>query len=155
MGKKERVGGVNKQIVKVKLLHPLAIMPEYKTSGASGFDLHACQAITIHPGEHEIIRLGIAFEVPDGYEIQIRPRSGMSFNTSLIAKNTIGTIDSDYRGEVSYCLLNVGDLPCFIDAGERVCQAVLCQVPKAFLMLVDELSDTERGSGGFGSTGKK
>ncbi len=145
---------MNKTIVKVKLLHPAAKMPEYKTPGAAGFDLCACEQVIIHPGRYSRVRLGIAFEIPAGFEIQIRPRSGLSFKTGLIAKNTIGTIDSDYRGEVAYCLLNTDDSPVEIEIGDRVCQGVLQRVPQAQFMLVDELSETDRGVGGFGSTGR-
>lgn len=141
-------------LVMVKLLHPDAKVPEYKTAGAAGFDLCAVTSASIQPGESESFKLGIAFAIPDGYEIQIRPRSGLSFKTPLMAKNTIGTIDSDYRGEVAFALFNSGKAPVLIAAGDRICQGVLAKVPRAGFMLVDELPATVRGKGGFGSTGR-
>ena len=140
--------------VQVKLLHPAAKMPEYKTVGASGFDLCSMTAGVIHPGETVGFELGIALAIPEGFEVQIRPRSGLSFTTPLIAKNTIGTIDSDYRGEIKFALYNTGTEPVYIEAGDRICQGVLARVPKAIFTIVDELSTTERGGKGFGSTGK-
>lgn len=142
-------------IVQVKLLHHDAKVPEYKTAGAAGFDLcSVTDGRLIRPGETAIFHLGIAFAIPEGFEIQIRPRSGLSFNGPLMAKNTIGTIDSDYRGEIAFALYNTGDEPAFIDKGDRICQGVLARVPRAGFMLVDELPATARGKNGFGSTGK-
>lgn len=142
-------------IVQVKLLHPDAKVPEYKTAGAAGFDLCSVSGgMLIKPGETAIFHLGIAFAIPEGYEIQIRPRSGLSFKTPLMAKNTIGTIDSDYRGEVAFALYNTGNEPAFIEEGDRICQGVLAKVPRAGFMLVDELPATVRGKNGFGSTGR-
>lgn len=143
-----------RNIVEVKILHPAAKMPEYKTPGAAGFDLCATSSRLVRPGESERFLLGLAFAIPEGFEVQIRPRSGLSFNTPLMAKNTIGTIDSDYRGEIAFILYNTGKEPVYIEAGDRICQGVLARVPRADFMLVDELSETDRGAGGFGSTGK-
>lgn len=140
--------------VKIKLMHPAAKIPEYQTAGAAGFDLHACEAVVIHPGQWRPINLGVAFELPEGFEIQIRPRSGLSFRTGYLAKNTIGTLDSDYRSAASMLVMNVDSEPLFIDIGDRICQGVIARVPKAIFTVVDELSTTERGGKGFGSTGK-
>lgn len=138
-------------LVMVKLLHPDAKMPEYKTTGAAGFDLcSVTDGRLIRPGETAIFHLGIAFAIPEGFEIQIRPRSGLSFN----GQNTIGTIDSDYRSEVAFALYNTGNEPAFIEEGDRICQGVLAKVPRAGFMLVDELPATVRGKNGFGSTGR-
>lgn len=140
-------------VLQVKLLHPAAKVPEYKTPGAAGFDLCSCEDGLIHAGQFKSFSLGLAFAIPEGYEIQIRPRSGLSFNTPLMAKNTIGTIDSDYRGEVKMALYNAGYEPIQIKTGDRICQGVLALAPRAEFMLVDELPETERGVNGFGSTG--
>jgi dUTP pyrophosphatase len=141
--------------VKVKKLHKDAVIPEYKTPGAAGFDLRATAPVLIAPDCWAKVPLGLAFEIPEGYEIQIRPRSGLSFKTGLIAKNTIGTIDSDYRGEVCACLHNLGQETIGLAVGERVCQGVLKEVPRAIFTEAQELTDTKRGAGGFGSTGVK
>ena len=140
--------------IEVKLLHPVAKMPEYKTPGAAGFDLCTTTCGLIRPGESVKFELGIAVAIPEGYEMQIRPRSGLSFNTPLMAKNTVGTIDSDYRGELAFILYNTGKEPVYVEAGDRICQGVLARVPRADFLLVDKLSETYRGAGGFGSTGR-
>lgn len=140
--------------VKIKLMHPAAKIPIYQTAGAAGFDLHACESAVIHPGEWCSINLGVAFELPEGFEIQIRPRSGLSFKTGYLAKNTIGTLDADFRNHASMLIMNVDNEPLFIDVGDRICQGVLGRVPKAIFTVVEELSPTERGEKGFGSTGR-
>ena len=140
--------------INVKRTHPEAKLPAYKTDGAAGFDLHSIEGAILSPGEMKSFKLGLAFEIPEGYEIQIRPRSGLSFDTGLIAKNTIGTIDSDYRGEIAMCLMNIGLEPEEINPGDRICQGILKEVPKAKFYEVKELSDSKRGEAGFGSTGK-
>jgi dUTP pyrophosphatase len=144
-----------KVLIKVKRFHPSARIPEYKTAGAAGFDLRAMSCGVIHPGKSTAFELGLGFEIPEGFEIQIRPRSGLSFDTPLMAKNTVGTVDSDYRGEVRMLLYNTGDKPCHIAAGDRICQGVLARVPRAEFVEVEELAKTERGTRGFGSTGVK
>jgi dUTP pyrophosphatase len=139
--------------IKVKKLHSKAVIPEYKSAGAAGFDIASVEEITLYRNQSANIRTGLAFEIPPGYELQIRPRSGLSAKTGLIAKNTIGTIDSDYRGEVMVCLHNLGK-EYKICAGDRIAQGVVKKVDRFDIIEVDELSDTERGTGGFGSTGK-
>lgn len=140
--------------VKIKLLHPSAKIPEYKFTGDAGFDLCTTTCGVIHPGKSVAFGLGIAMAIPEGFELQVRPRSGLSFNTPLMAKNTIGTIDSGYSGEICFALHNTGDEPVYVEAGDRICQGVLSRVPRASFELVDNLPATERGNKGFGSTGK-
>lgn len=137
-------------LVQIKRLHENAILPEYKTSGASGFDLSSVGHFDVKPGETRIIATGWAMEVPSGYEIQIRPRSGVSTKTNL--RVVFGTIDSDYTGEVGIIVQNVGTEVETIPYGMRVAQGVLNQIPRATFMPVSELHVTDRGNGGFGST---
>lgn len=148
--------------LKIKKLHPSARMPEYATSGAACFDLYAAtvnghQHIgdIVYPGHPAKVGLGLAFEVPQGYKMQILPRSGLAFKHGVQA--FAGTIDSDYRGEVVVLLecnyLGEDDPPFRINPGDRVAQACLVQVPRVTFEVVEELSDTDRGAGGFGSTG--
>lgn len=135
--------------LKIKLLHPNARMPEYKTSGASGMDLYAIMPHRILPGETHTIPLGIAIEVPLGYEAQIRPRSSLSRRGAVCH---VGTIDSDYRGELSAVVSGISDLTVY--QGERIAQLVIAPVARVEVVQVDELSETARGSGGFGHTGR-
>lgn len=149
--------------VKIKKLHPDATIPKYATGGAAGFDLVAIEDVTIFPGRTALIKTGLAVEIEEGYEMQIRPRSGTSLKTSLRIANSPGTIDSDYRGEVgiiatniateSYSVISVAP-PIIIKKGDRIAQGVIAPVIRADFVLVEELSDTNRGEGGFGSTGK-
>lgn len=140
--------------VKIKLMHPAAKIPQYHTAGAAGFDLHSCESVVIHPGQWRSINLGVAFELPEGFELQIRPRSGLSFTTGYLAKNTIGTLDADFRGSASMLVMNVDAEPLFVEVGDRICQGVIARVPRAIFEVVAELSQTDRGGNGFGSTGK-
>ena len=131
--------------------------PAYQTSGAAGVDLRACLpegTLIIQPGEHTLVSTGISVEIPVGFEWQIRPRSGLSLKTNLLVPNAPGTIDSDYRGEVKVILGNFGTDSITIKHGDRIAQAVLCQFERAEFVIVDELSASARGNGGFGSTGK-
>ena len=145
-----------KQIkVKTLKLHEDAMIPEYKTPGASGVDLRTVKTIVIEPKDTVIVGTGLAFEIPEGYEMQIRPRSGLSAKTKLRVANSPGTIDSDYRGEVGIIIDNTGIEPITILAGERIAQAVIQKVEQVIFEEVDQLSDTKRGKGGFGSTGTK
>ena len=140
----------------IKKLNEEAIVPEYKTRGSSGMDLMANinSDIYIKPGEKAIIPTGIAVSIPVGYEIQIRPRSGLAAKKNISILNTPGTIDADYRGEIKIILINFGKQEFKINPNDRIAQMVLCPVIKAELEVVDELQDTKRGRGGFGSTGK-
>lgn len=134
-----------------------ATLPKYATDGASGMDVCANEKVTIPPKTTRLVKTGLYFRLPAGYEFQVRPRSGLSLKTSLRIANTPGTIDEDYTGEVCVIAENTnGSLDFTISKGERIGQLVLCQVPKANLVPVasrEELGDTERGEAGFGSTG--
>lgn len=134
-------------------------LPRYETAAAAGADLRAQlgpgEKLVIAPGERVLVPTGMIMEIPHGYELQIRPRSGLSFKTGLMVLNSPGTIDSDYRGEVKIILGNLGKQEEVIGHGDRVAQAVLAPVFQAVYEEASELSTTERGSGGFGSTGVK
>jgi dUTP pyrophosphatase len=189
----------NRVPVKIKRLHPDAVIPRYATELAAGFDLVAVEDVIIEPGDTALIRTGIAVQLPEGYEMQIRPRSGISKKTKLRVSNSPGTVDADYTGEVGVLIDNVaqrlyeiedygngpeldvqyhdalltidnsGYLPTgsiltedpvpvgtyIIRKGDRICQAVIAEAPQAVFVEVDELDDTKRGTGGFGSTGVK
>jgi dUTP pyrophosphatase len=196
----------NKVPVKIKRLHPDAVIPRYATELAAGFDLVAVEDVIIEPGETALIRTGIAVQLPEGYEMQIRPRSGISKKTKLRVSNSPGTVDADYTGEVGVLIDNIS-LPGYeihaygngiddehvsysieaqkspavfgvtnnlvfpngkerliskpfypvgtyiIRKGDRIAQAVICEAPQAVFVEVDELDDTKRGTGGFGSSG--
>ena len=139
----------------IKRLSKNIPLPKYETEGSSGMDLAANieQAIEIKPGKSVIIPTGLALSIPKNYEIQIRPRSGLASKNQISVLNTPGTIDADYRGELKVILINLSDKIFKIEKGLRIAQMVLCPVIKAVLKEVDELEETKRGSGGFGSTG--
>lgn len=187
--------------VKIKRLHPAAVIPQYAKPGDSGFDLVAIEDVIIAPGETALVPTGLAFEIPEGYELQVRPRSGISLRTKLRVANSPGTVDSGYIGEVKVIVDNIaqlrttvseiidydyeenpiswgyetnvemgvvydlndedamlshGDYPhgtCIIRAGDRIAQAVITPVERATFEVVDELTESERGTGGFGHTG--
>lgn len=132
--------------------------PKYQTEQAAGADLCAClgpgESLKIEPGERKLVPTGLAFEIPAGYEVQIRPRSGLSFKTNLFVVNSPGTIDSDYRGEIKIILGNWGREDEVVKHGERVAQMVVAPVSQARFELMTELGETARGSGAFGSTGR-
>lgn len=135
-------------------------LPSYETTGAAGADVRASlgngEKLLIKPGERVLIPTGLSMEIPHGYEIQVRPRSGLSFKTGLMVLNSPGTIDSDYRGEVKIILGNLGKNDEVINHGDRVAQLVLAPVTQASYVVVDtDLSETARGAGGFGSTGRQ
>ena len=141
--------------IKVKKLYKDVVLPEYKTSGAAAFDFESMIDIIINPNETKIIPTGLAFEIPDGYELQVRPRSGLSAKTKLRVSNSPGTIDSDYRGEVCIILDNISSEESYtINKGERIAQGVISKIEKITFEEVENLSETERGEAGFGSTGK-
>ena len=131
-------------------------LPAYKTSGSSGMDLVAYvkNKIIINPGKTATIPTGISMAIPQNYEIQIRPRSGLAAKKGISVLNTPGTVDSDYRGEVKIILINLSKKSFIVKAGDRVAQLVLCPVAKAKFKEVKNLPSTVRGKGGFGSTGK-
>jgi len=134
-------------------------LPRYETKLAAGADIRAClgkgESMTIRPGERVLVPTGLAMEIPAGFEVQVRPRSGLSFKTGLMAVNSPGTIDADYRGEVKIILGNLGTKDEVIAHGDRVAQIVLAPVTQANFEITTEISETERGAGGFGSTGKQ
>jgi len=140
--------------LKIKKLNPEAIIPAYQTKEAAGFDLHSIENVILKPGERKLIGTGLAFEIEYGYEVQIRPRSGLAYKHGITVLNSPGTIDSDYRGEIKVLLINHSDEEFEIKKGDRIAQAVVAPVIQAEIVEVEELSSTERGEGGFGSTGK-
>jgi dUTP pyrophosphatase len=140
--------------LKIKKLNEKALIPAYQTKEAAGFDLHATEDVVINPGERKLIGTGLAFEIEFGYEVQIRPRSGLAYKHGITVLNAPGTIDSDYRGEIKVLLINLGSEAFEIKVGERIAQAVIAPIKQAEIVEVEELSATGRGSGGFGSTGK-
>ena len=129
-------------------------LPAYATTGAAGMDVVAAEELTLAPGARHAVATGFAMAIPEGYEVQVRPRSGLALKYGVTCLNTPGTIDSDYRGEVKVILANLGDAPFAIQRGDRIAQLVPAPVQRAELALVDSLDETERGSGGFGSTGR-
>lgn len=130
-------------------------LPRYESLLASGFDVRAQlhEAVTVAPGASVMVPTALSFEIPLGYEIQVRPRSGLAAKKGITVLNTPGTVDADYRGEVKVILINLGKEPFVIQDQERIAQMVLCPVLQADFELVDVLSETQRGVGGFGSTG--
>ena len=140
--------------LKIKKLNPKAIIPAYQTKEAAGFDLHSIENVILKPGERKLIGTGLAFEIEFGYEVQIRPRSGLAFKHGITVLNSPGTIDSDYRGEIKVLLINHSNEKFEIKKGDRIAQAVVAPVIQAEIVEVEELSSTKRGEGGFGSTGK-
>ena len=141
----------------IKRLSKEITLPKYKTDGSSGLDLAACieKNIEIKPGKSVIIPTGLAVAIPKNFEIQIRPRSGLAAKNQISVLNTPGTVDADYRGEIKVILINLSDKSFIIEKGLRIAQMVLCPIVKAELKEVETLENTERGSGGFGSTGVK
>lgn len=133
-----------------------AVIPQYKTKGAAGCDVCAflSEALTLKPMERFAVPTGLLFEIPEGYEIQVRPRSGLAIKNGITCLNTPGTIDSDYRGEVKVILVNLGSEDFVINNGDRIAQLVVSPVTIGNFIKVEKLDETERGSGGFGSTGK-
>ena len=143
--------------IQIKKLSDTVTIPKYETPGSSGMDIaaHIANNIIINPGEKSLVSTGFSIAIPKGYEVQIRPRSGLAAKKNITVLNTPGTIDSDYRGEIKVILINLGKEKFIIENGERIAQMVVCPVIQANLEEVKELSDTHRGSGGFGSTGTK
>jgi len=141
----------------IKRLSKEVSLPKYETNGSSGMDLAANidANINIDPGKTAIIPTGLALSIPEGFEVQIRPRSGLAAKQKISVLNTPGTIDADYRGEIKVILINLGQEPFKVEKGLRIAQMVVCPIIQAQLKEVDDLSETERGKGGFGSTGTK
>jgi dUTP pyrophosphatase len=129
-------------------------LPAYATGGAAGMDVVSAEDVTIAPGGRHAVATGFAMAIPEGYEVQVRPRSGLALKHGVTCLNTPGTIDSDYRGEVKVILANLGQAPFPIARGERIAQLVPAAVQRALLEEVETLDETVRGVGGFGSTGR-
>lgn len=144
--------------MKIKIInhskHPL---PEYKTKASAGMDIRANldETLILNPLERKLISTGLFIELPEGYEAQIRPRSGLALNEGLGLLNAPGTVDADYRGELGVIAVNLSNHAITIEDGERICQMVINKVEQAEWVETEELDDTERGKGGFGHTGKK
>lgn len=140
----------------IRILTRSGILPEYETEGSAGMDIRACleQDIVLSPGERALVPTGLFMEIPAGFEVQIRARSGLAIRHGIALVNGIGTIDSDYRGEVMVPMINLGQEDFTVTDGDRIAQMVLCAYERADFKIVEELHDTDRGSGGFGSTGR-
>ncbi|MGW8324009.1 MAG: dUTP diphosphatase [Thermodesulfobacteriota bacterium] len=136
-----------------KKLHPEAILPRYQTAGASGFDLHSVEDGVLSPGTFCLFDTGWSVAIPTGFEMQVRPRSGLAITHGVTVLNGPGTIDSDYRGPLKVILVNHGREPFIVQAGDRIAQGVIMRVEQLNFQESPSLSDTERNSGGFGSTG--
>ena len=128
-------------------------LPAYATPGSAGMDLRAAEDCTLQPMERTAVPTGLKVAIPDGWEGQIRPRSGLAFRQGLSIPNAPGTIDSDYRGELKVLLINLGDSPIVIERGMRIAQMLITPAPQAEIQIVQDLDDTQRGESGFGSTG--
>jgi dUTP pyrophosphatase len=128
-------------------------LPTYASAGAAGMDVCAAENLTLKVGKRHAVATGFAFAIPEGFEVQVRPRSGLALKHGITCLNTPGTIDSDYRGEVKVILANLGDEDFMIQRGDRIAQLVVAPVTQGAMIEVDALDDTARGAGGFGSTG--
>jgi dUTP pyrophosphatase len=143
--------------IQIRKLSNEVLTPKYETLGSSGMDLaaHIEQDIIINPGDKALIPTGFSLSIPRGYEVQIRPRSGLAAKKGITVLNTPGTIDADYRGEIKIILINLSKDKFYVKKGERIAQMVVCPVVQVQLEEVQDLSVTSRGAGGFGSTGVK
>jgi dUTP pyrophosphatase len=140
--------------IKFKKLCSDAIIPEYQTAGSAGMDICTIDEFILMPGERKIFQTGLAVAVEDGYEVQVRARSGLSARDGVTVINGVGTIDADYRGQIGVALVNLGNSDMYINAGDRTAQLVVNKIEQPEIIVVDELGETIRGAGGFGSTGK-
>lgn len=142
-------------IAVLRLAHGAGLpLPAYATAGAAGMDVVAAEDVDLAPGARHAVATGFALAIPAGYEVQVRPRSGLALKHGITCLNSPGTIDSDYRGEVKIILANLGDAPFPVRRGERIAQLVPAPVQHGVLNEVDTLDETARGAGGFGSTGR-
>jgi len=143
--------------IRIKKLHPNASIPRYMTDLAAGMDIQALldEPLTLQPGERCLVPTGLAMAIPVGFEVQVRPRSGLAIKHGIALVNSPGTIDADYRGEVRIIMINLGPEAFTIHSGDRIAQLVVAPVCQAVLTEVAELPDTARGSGGFGHTGHR
>ncbi len=129
-------------------------LPSYATAGAAGLDLRAAQPFTLKPGERALVPTGLAIALPEGYEAQVRPRSGLAVKHGITVLNAPGTIDADYRGEIQVPLINHGEADFVIARGDRIAQMIIARVEQVELVEVESLDETARGTGGFGSSGR-
>ena len=129
-------------------------LPAYATPASAGVDLRAVEKHVLQPGERALVPTGIRIALPVGYEAQVRPRSGLALKHGIMLVNSPGTIDADYRGEIQVILMNLGDAPFTVEPGDRIAQMVIAPVSRVDWLEADALDETERGPGGFGSTGK-
>ncbi len=136
-----------------KKLSENAQLPKYAKPGDAGFDFHSAETVLIEPHTTLIVKTDLAIELPKNYELQVRCRSGIAFKTPLIVKNAPGTVDSGYKGNIGIILHNLSDVPFLIEKGDRIAQGVINYVPPVEILEINELSESERGSNGFGSTG--
>ena len=141
--------------MKIRMISRSGIYPEYETAGSAGMDIRAWipEPITIEPGKRALIPTGLFMEIQPGYEVQLRARSGLAIRQGICLANGIGTIDSDYRGEVKVALINLGEEAFTVNSGDRIAQMVVCAYTRAQIEPAQELAESGRGSGGFGSTG--
>lgn len=140
--------------VRVKRISPDAKIPALAHPGDAAFDLHSVVDYELQPGERYAVPTGLVLEIPEGFEGQVRPRSGLALNNSVTVLNTPGTIDSGYRGEIKTIMINLGDEPFKIEKGMRISQLAIRPIPKVEFVEAEELADSARGDGGFGSTGR-
>jgi dUTP pyrophosphatase len=145
---------VTVKVTRVGRRGPPLELPRYETAGSAGMDLRADEPFALAPGERRLVPTGLAFEIPPGHEGQVRPRSGLAVRHGVGLVNAPGTVDSDYRGEVMVVLVNLGTEPVSFARGDRIAQLVVAPLVRADVQLVDELTGTGRGGGGFGSTGQ-
>ncbi len=136
-------------------LSPDATLPAYQTEHSAGMDLRSTVDVALTPGERKLVPTGLRMAIPEGYEGQVRPRSGLALKHGIGMVNAPGTIDSDYRGEIGVLLINLGQETVTFQKGERIAQLVICPIARARLLPMEELEQTVRGAGGFGSTGKE
>ncbi|MBQ9016499.1 MAG: dUTP diphosphatase [Firmicutes bacterium] len=141
--------------MKIRMISRSGIYPEYETQGAAGMDIRAWlpEPVTIEPGKRALIPTGLFMEIPPGFEVQLRARSGLAIRQGICLANGIGTIDSDYRGEVQVALINLGEEPFTVRSGDRIAQMVAASYVRAEIEPAEELTASGRGGGGFGSTG--
>ncbi len=139
--------------LKFKLTHPDAILPEYAHPGDAGMDVRSVDDLTIKPGERALVHTGLVMMLPAGYEAQVRPRSGLALKKGVTVLNTPGTIDEGYRGEVGVILANFGSEDFVVSKGDKIAQIVVAPVTIAQIVETSDVDETERGEGGFGSTG--
>lgn len=141
--------------MKIKIKTASGFVPEYETAGSAGMDIKAFlqEPVIIEPGKRALIPTGVFLEIPEGYEVQIRARSGLSVKYGIVLTNGIGTIDSDYRGEIKVSLINWGEAPFTVNNGDRIAQMIAAKYERVDFELADSLNETERGDGGFGHTG--